>query len=152
MKLEPNFSISHTDREGGRCNVLPFCFCPLTVFDIIFDALAKCLSTNRTNVSVLIIVNNGWDLGPSANKFLARITRTLISRYDRVRYNFRNLLPRYSSNFRNFAWVENATQEVRYRSRKLLQLNWPVRDATKSGANVERKDKLAVWATVRKSG
>ena len=94
---------------------MPFCFCPLTVFGIIFDALAKCLSTNRTNVSVLIIVNNGWDLGLSTNMFLARITRTLISRYDRVRYNFRNLLPRYSSNFRNFAWIENTTQEVRYR-------------------------------------
>ena len=56
---------------------MPFCFCPLTVFGLVFDALAKCLSTNRTNISVLIIINDGWDLGISANMFLGRITRTL---------------------------------------------------------------------------
>ena len=58
-----------------RCNALPFCFGPLTVFNIIFDALADCLSTDRTNVSILIIVNDGWDLRTSANLFLGRITR-----------------------------------------------------------------------------
>ena len=84
---------------------MPFCLCPLTVFGNIFDALTKCLSTNRTNVSAGIIVNNGWDLGISANMFLARIARTLMSRYDRVQYDFRNLLPSYSSDFWNFAWV-----------------------------------------------
>ena len=62
---------------------MPFCFCPLTVFGLVFDALAKCLSTNRTNISVLIIVNDGWDLGISANVFLGRITRTFRSEYDR---------------------------------------------------------------------
>ena len=102
---------------------MPFCLCPLTIFGIIFDALAKCLSTDRANVSVVIIVNNGWDLGISANTFLGRIARMLMSRYDRVRYNFRSLLPSYSSDFRNFAWVENATQEVSYQSRKLFLLN-----------------------------
>ena len=152
MKLEPNFSISHTDGEEGRCNALPFCFCPLTVFGFFFDALTNCLSTDRTNVSVLIIVNNGWDLGISANMFLGRITKTLMSGYDRLRYSFGNLLPGYASDFRNFAWVKNATQEVRYRPRKPLQLNWPVRDATICRANVECKDKLAEWATVWRPG
>ena len=149
MKLEPKFSISHTDGESGRCNALPFCFCPLTVFSIIFDALTNCFSTDRTNVSILIIVNDGWDLGISTNMFLGRITRTLMSGYDRLRYNFGKVLPSYTSDFRNFAWVENATQEVRYRSRNSLQLNWPVRDATKCCTHVERKDELTEWATVR---
>ena len=152
MKLEPNFSVSHTNGEGGRCNAMPFCFCPLTVFSIFFDALADCLSTDRTNVSVLIIVNNGWDLGISANSFLGRITKTLMSGYDRLRYNFGNVLPSYTFDFRNSAWVEDATQEVRYRSRKLIQLNWPVRDATICCTHVERKDKLGEWATVRGPG
>ena len=152
MKLEPNFSISHTDGEGGRCNALPFCFCPLTVFSIIFDTLANCLSTDRTNVSVFIVVNDGWDLGISANLLLGWITRILMSGYDRLRYNFGNLLPSYSSDFRNLAWVENATQEVRYLSRKSLRLNWPVRDATKCCTNVKCKNKLAVLATVRRPG
>ena len=99
---------------------MPFCFCPLTVFSIFFDALADCLSTDRTNVSVLIIVNNGWDLGISANMFLGRITKTSMSGYDNLRYSFGNVLPSYTFDFGNFAWVENAIQEVRYRSRKLL--------------------------------
>ena len=55
----------------------------MTVFGLVFDALAKCLSTNCTNISVLIIVNDGWDLGISTNMFLCRITRTLMSGYDR---------------------------------------------------------------------
>ena len=101
---------------------MPFCFCPLTVFSIIFDLLANCLSTNCTNFPVLIIVNDGWDLGISANLFLGRITRTLISRNDRLRYNFGHILPSYSSNFRNFAWVENATQEVRYCSKEIIKI------------------------------
>ena len=63
--------------KEGRCSALPFCFCPLTVFGIIFDAIANCLSTSRTNISVLIIVNDGWDLGISANFLLGRITRKL---------------------------------------------------------------------------
>ena len=85
--LEAKFSISHschTDGEGGSCNALPFCFCPFTDFSVIFDALANCLSTDRTNVSILIIVNDGWDLGISANMFLGSITRTLMSGYDRL--------------------------------------------------------------------
>jgi hypothetical protein len=86
MKLEPGFQSA--TGKGGRCNALPFCFCPLTVFSIIFDALANCLGTDRTNVSVLIIVNDGWDLGISANMFLSRITTTLISENDRLRYKF----------------------------------------------------------------
>jgi hypothetical protein len=101
---------------------LPFCFCPLTVFSIVFDALASCFSTDRTNVSVFIIINDGWDLGISANVFLGRITRTLMSGNKRFRYNFGSLLPVYSFDFRNFAGVENTTQEVRYRPRKLLQI------------------------------
>ena len=127
---------------------MPFCFCPLTVFSIIFDSLANCLSTDRPNVSVLIIINDGWDLGISAYLFLGRITRTLMSEYGRLRYDFESLLPSYTSDFRNSAWVENATQEVRYRWKKLLQLNSPVRNATKCRTNVERKDKLAACATV----
>ena len=55
----------------------------MTIFGLVFDALTKCLSTNRTNISVLIIINDGWDLGISANMFLGRITRTLMSGYDR---------------------------------------------------------------------
>ena len=62
---------------------MPFCFCPLMAFGLVFDALAKCFSTNRTNISVLVIVNDGWDLGISANMFLGRITRTLTSGYDK---------------------------------------------------------------------
>ena len=92
---------------------MPFRFCPLIVFGIIFNALTNCLSTDSTNVSVLVIVNDGWDLGISARMSLGRITRTLMSGYDRFLYNVKNLLPSYSSDFRNFAWVENATQEVR---------------------------------------
>jgi hypothetical protein len=92
---------------------LPFCFCPLTVFSVNFNALTNCLSTDRTNVSVLIIVDDGWDLGISANLFLGRITRTFMSGYDRFLYKIKNLLPSYSSYFSNFAWVENATQKVR---------------------------------------
>ena len=53
---------------------MPFGFDPFTVFSIIFDALADCLSTDRTNFSILIIVNDGWDFGISANLFLGRIT------------------------------------------------------------------------------
>ena len=113
--LNLNFQSATPMGREGRCNALPFCFCPLTVFGIIFDALAKCLSTDRANVSILIIVNDGWDLAISANIFLVRITRTLMSGYDRLWYNFRNLLPSYSQDFRNFAWIENTTQEVRYR-------------------------------------
>ena len=101
---------------------MPFCFCPLTVFSIFFDALANCLCAYRTNVSVLIIVNDSWDLRISTNLFLGRIARTLMSGIDSLRYKFGNLLPSYSSDFRNFARVENTTQEVRYRSRKFLQL------------------------------
>jgi hypothetical protein len=70
-------------REGGGYNALPFCFCPLIVFGIIFDALANCFSTNRTNITILIIVNDGWDLAISANMFLGRITRRMTSGYDR---------------------------------------------------------------------
>jgi hypothetical protein len=61
-------------------------------------------------------------------------------------------LPSYSSDFWNFARVKNATLEVRKFSRKLSQLNWPVRDATECCTNVEGKDKLAVWAAVRRPG
>ena len=152
MKLEPKFAINYSDGKGGRCNALPFCFCPLTVFSIIFDALANSLSADRTNVSVLIIVNDGWDLRISSNLLLGSITRILMSRYDRLRYNFGNLLPSNYFDFGNLAWIENATQEVRYPSRKLLQLNWPIRDATKCCTDVECKDKLAVLATVRRPG
>ena len=88
---------------------MPFCFCPFTVFGFFFDTFAKCLSTDCTNVSILVIVNDGWDLGISANMFLGRVTRTLMSGYDRLRYNFGDLLPSYSSDLRNFTWVENAT-------------------------------------------
>jgi hypothetical protein len=102
---------------------LPFCFCPLAVFGIIFDALANCLSTDRTNVSVLIMVNDGWDLGTSASFFLGRITKTLMS--DTIDFDtiLETNLPSYTPDFRNIAWFENATPEVRYHSRKLLQFN-----------------------------
>ena len=92
----------------------------MTVFDFIFDALAKCFGTDRTNVSILIIVNDGWDLGIRTSMSLGRITGTLMSEYDKlgVQYNFRKLLPSHSYDFGNFAWIENATQEVRYRSEK----------------------------------
>ena len=99
---------------------MPFCFCPFTVFGFFFDTFAKCLSTDRTNVSILVIVNDGWDLGISTNMFLGRITRLTLG-YDRLRYNHGNILPSYSSDFRNFAGVEYANQEIRYRSMILLQ-------------------------------
>ena len=115
-----NLTFNQPHRRGGRCNALPFCFCPLFFFSVIFNALTSCLSTDCTNFPVLIIVNDGWDLSISVNTFLARITRRLMSGNDRLRYNFGNLLLIYSFDFRNFAWVENATQEVGYRPRKLL--------------------------------
>ena len=152
MKLEPNFQSATWMGGRGKWNALPFRFCPLIVFGIIFNALTNCLSTDRTNVSVLVIVNDGWDLGISANFSLGRKTITLMSGYDSFRYNIKILLPSYSSDFRNLVWVEDATQEVRYRSRKLLRLNWPVWDATKCRANVECEDKFAVWAAVRRPG
>ena len=36
----------------------------------------------------MIIVNDGWDLGISTNLSLARITRTLMSGYDRLLFIF----------------------------------------------------------------
>ena len=61
----------------------------MTVFSFIFDAFHNCLCTDRTDASVLIIVNDGWDLRITAKFFLGRITsRLLMSKYKRLRYNF----------------------------------------------------------------
>ena len=93
---------------------MPFCLCPLAVFGFFFNALANCLSPHGTNISTLVIINDGWDLEISANMFLGRVARKLMSGCNRLSFNFGNILPSYSFDFGNFAWVENATQDVRY--------------------------------------
>jgi hypothetical protein len=77
MKLEPNLRSATLNRREVRSSGSPFCFYPFTVLSSIFDALAGGLSSYRTNVSSLIIINDRWNFGISANLFLGRKTRIL---------------------------------------------------------------------------